>query len=294
MSGLIWSIGDLTIHRVDELCEPVFPIEMFIHGLPADAVTSNLDWLAPDFIEVKTMNAIMSDHSWVVKTGRHNILIDSCWGNNKPRPDYGGNLNTSWLDRLAAHGLQPEDIDYVMCTHLHADHVGWNTRLIDGRWVPTFPNARYLFGRTDFEYWSNASNVQYGHDLAFEDSVLPCVEAGLAELVDDGYAVDEMFVMEDAPGHTVGHMIIRAQSKGQTGVFSGDVFHAPIQLPYPDCNSVACGLPEQAKATRRALLDHCAEHGHVLFTAHFPPPSCGTVSRKGDGFRFNAYPPIGG
>jgi glyoxylase-like metal-dependent hydrolase (beta-lactamase superfamily II) len=293
MNALTWAIGDLTVHRVDELCEPVFPIELFIEGLPEDAVSRNLDWLAPDFIDPKTMNAIMSDHSWVIKTPHHNILIDSCWGNNKPRPDYGGDLNTPWLDRLAAHGLQPEDIDFVMCTHLHADHVGWNTRLIDGRWVPTFPNARYLFGRTDFDYWSTATNVQYGHDLAFQDSVLPCVEAGLADLVDGGYALGDTVIMEDAPGHTAGNMVIRARSNGKTGMFSGDVFHAPIQLAFPGSNSVACSLPDQARATRRALLDECAEHGHVLFPAHFPPPSCGKVSPHGEGFRFHPSAPLG-
>jgi len=101
--------------------------------------------------------------------------------------------------------------------------------------------------------------------------------------------VEDAFVMEDAPGHTVGNMIVRAQSKGRTGIFSGDVFHAPIQLPFPDSNSVACALPDQARATRRALLEDCAEHGHILFPAHFPPPSCGRVSRQDNGFRFHPY-----
>jgi glyoxylase-like metal-dependent hydrolase (beta-lactamase superfamily II) len=282
-----WKIGELRVDRVEELCEPVFPLEMFFEGLPPDAVQQNLDWLVPDFIEAGTLKAIMSDHSWVVRTPKHTVLIDTCWGNAKPRPDYGGNLATPWLERLAALGLRPEAIDFVMCTHLHADHVGWNTRLVDGRWVPTFPNARYLFGRRDYDYWSNASNVQYGHDVAFQDSVLPCIEAGLATLVDGGYTLDDTVTMEDAPGHTAGNMVIRARSGGATGIFTGDVFHAPIQLRFPDVNSVACDLPDLARTTRRQLLGECADHGHMMFPGHFPSPYCGTASRERDHFRFH-------
>jgi glyoxylase-like metal-dependent hydrolase (beta-lactamase superfamily II) len=279
-----WRIGELKVHRVEELCEPVFPVEQFLQDLPADAVMRNLDWLVPNFIEPTTMRAIMSSHAWVIQTPHHNMIIDTCWGNDKPRDIYGGNFDLPWLDRLGALGLTPEDIDFVMCTHLHADHIGWNTRLLDGRWVPTFPNARYLFGRKEFDYWSNCEDNN--QVIAFEDSVLPCIEAGLATLVDNDYAIDDTMIMEDAPGHTAGNMVVRACSNGMTGIFSGDVFHVPIQFRYPDVNSIACSLPEEARATRRRLLDECAEHGHLLLPGHFPAPFAGRAKRDQDAYLF--------
>jgi glyoxylase-like metal-dependent hydrolase (beta-lactamase superfamily II) len=281
-----WAIGALRIHPIEELCEPVFPLELFLSGLPDDAIDRNIDWLMPDFIDPETRKAIMSDHAWLVRTPHHNVLIDTCWGNHKPRPDYGGHLNTPWLARLAAIGLAPADIDFVTCTHLHADHVGWNTQLIDGRWVPTFPKARYLIGRCEYDYWSQATNRAYGHDAAFQDSVLPCMEAGLVTLVEGGYAFDDALTLQDAPGHTEGNMVVRATSGGATGIFCGDVVHLPIQLKYPEVNSIACDLPQLARKTRRLLLNECAEAGHLLCPGHFPAPYVGRVSRAGEAYRF--------
>ena len=281
-------IGNLRIDRVEELCAPLIRLHDLLPDLPEDAIERHRDWLFPTHIDPASGLAVMSEHSWVVRTPHHNVLIDGCWGNHKPRPGFGNGLDTPWLARLAEIGLRPDDIDFVMCTHLHADHVGWNTRLVDGRWVPTFPNARYLFGRGEYDYWEGrVDTTRFGHGAAFQDSVLPCVAAGLAELVDGGHAVGDHLLIEAAPGHTSGNLVIRASSDGRSALFSGDVVHAPIQLYYPEVNSIACDLPELARSTRQRILDEAVEYGHLLFPGHFAAPHFGSVSRRSHGFAYH-------
>jgi glyoxylase-like metal-dependent hydrolase (beta-lactamase superfamily II) len=201
----------------------------------------------------------------------------------------GNELNTPWLSRLADKGLRAEDIDFVMCTHLHADHVGWNTRLVNGHWVPTFPNARYLFARREYDYWNpmtGPDSRSHRYDGVFEDSVLPCVEAGLATLIDEGFIVDDALRVEDAPGHSEGNILIRASSRGITGLFTGDCIHTPLQIVYPNCSTSSCIDPEAAIATRRRILSECAEYDHLLIPAHFPAALFGRVAAHGDSFRY--------
>lgn len=284
------AIGDLRIDRVEELCGAYVGLDEFLDGIPREVLSRDPAWRARHGIDPETGNLVLSVHSWIVRTRHHTILIDTCHGNDKDRGEgnFGHMFQIDWLGRLAAKGLQPEDIDFVMCTHLHVDHVGWNTRLIDGRWVPTFPNARYIFGRKEYEHWHpdmGASNF-YGQGIAFADSVLPCVEAGQADIVEDGYTLDDELTLEPAPGHTPGTCVIRASSAGQGGLFVGDCMHSPLQLAYPDVNSMACELPDAARTTRRRLLADCAEHGHLLLPAHFPPPFAGHVRADGDAFDY--------
>lgn len=286
-------IGDIRVQRIGEFCGPSVPADFFLRDVPENAIELNSDWLYPDIVDQKSQLLVTSVHSWIVRTKHHNVLIDGCYGNDKSRPGLpvGDMIQTDWLDRLAACGLQPEDIDFVMCTHLHADHVGWNTRLIDGRWVPTFPNARYLFSRREYEHWNPLGDNAdaYGQTNVFEDSVLPCMEAGLVTFVEHGHSVDDELIIEDAQGHTVGNSIIRGISNGMTGLFTGDCLHTPLQIAYPQINSVACELPEQARATRLRILEEAAEHGHLLLPAHFPPPHVCKVERSGTGFRYAPF-----
>jgi glyoxylase-like metal-dependent hydrolase (beta-lactamase superfamily II) len=176
-----------------------------------------------------------------------------------------------------------------MCTHLHVDHVGWNTKLENGQWVPTFSNARYLFGRKEFEFISRlieAPDAEWDRGY-YNDSILPVVEADQMDLVDDGYSLGDRLTLELSPGHTPGHMTIRADGKGQTGLFVGDALHHPLQIHYPEVISRFCTDPVSAVATRRRYLSECADHGHVLLPAHFGPPHFGRISRNGDAFRFH-------
>lgn len=226
---------------------------------------------------------IMPEHSWIVRTPHYNVVIDPTWGNDKHRPGFGNMLKIPWLERFALSGLEPADIDYVFCTHMHTDHVGWNTKLVDEKWVPTFPNARYLFPRKDYEYWSTNKRTDFGHDLAFQDSVLPIVEAGLSELIDEGYTIDNCLTTEYATGHTVGHMTLKVQSRGESAVFMGDSIHTPKQVYYPLCNTIICDLQEEASQTRLRVLSECARNNTLLIGAHFPAPYIGRVKSDGKG-----------
>jgi glyoxylase-like metal-dependent hydrolase (beta-lactamase superfamily II) len=176
-----------------------------------------------------------------------------------------------------------------MCTHLHADHVGWNTRLRDGRWVPTFPNARYLFARREYEHWSPdiGGAEGLGQEGVYEDSILPCVEAGLVTLVDDGYVLDDAPQVEPAPGHPAGNSVVRARDRDKIGLFTGDCMHTPLQIACPEVNSIVCDDPVQARTTRRRILAEAAEYGHLLIPAHFPCPYVGRVSAQGDAFKYH-------
>jgi glyoxylase-like metal-dependent hydrolase (beta-lactamase superfamily II) len=247
-------------------------------------------WLVPTFYDPAADRLRTSMHSWVVKTKHHRVLIDACIGNHKPRTiPYFNMRNEPWLERLAACGCAPEDIDFVLCTHLHADHVGWNTQLRDGRWVPTFPNAKYLFGRVEYERWDPR---RAGHEPrsinenVFEDSILPVVEAGQMQLVDDGHALDDMLTVEAATGHTSGHAQIRLKSNGHEGIFSGDIIHHPVQVPYPELRSMFDDFPGEAAATREKLLSECAERNLLLLPSHFAEPHyCRIGARKGGAFQ---------
>ena len=282
-------IGDLRIDHVEEFCFSEAPPHQLFTDLPPDAVNRHLHWLAPDFFDAEQGNIISSSHSWVIRTPHHVVLVDTCCGNDKNRPAFEmcHRLSVPWLERLAAHGVQPEDVDFVMCTHLHLDHVGWNTRLIDGRWVPTFPNARYIVNRREYDYWAAfeaSGQIDPVNENVFADSVLPVMEAGQIVLVDEGYALDDALSVEACDGHSEGHVMLKAFSRGQGGLFIGDMMHSPLQIPYPDSNSIFCQFPDRARATRRRVLCESAEKGHWLLPAHFPAPHVVKVKENGGAF----------
>ena len=214
-----WTIGSATVTRVEEqLGITNQPCEKYFRNFERDVLERHLDWLAPDHYSPQHDRFVTSVHSWLIRSGDLTILLDTCGGNHKDRPwtHRFHQLNTPYLERLRAAGAAPEDIDMVLCTHLHADHVGWNTMLRDGRWVPTFPNAKYLFSRTDDAYWDMRKNPAMASDprhVAYEDSVLPVVQSGQAVLVDDGYDVTSKLSVEAAPGHSPGHVAVQARGR---------------------------------------------------------------------------------
>jgi glyoxylase-like metal-dependent hydrolase (beta-lactamase superfamily II) len=252
-------------------------------------------WLGENFIQPDADVVYLSVHSYVVRTPRRNILVDTCCGNDKQRASMPAwhLLNTPYLNELAAIGLRPEDIDIVLCTHLHADHVGWNTRLIDGRWVPTFPNARYVMNRDEYGHWRKAHDANPPLPVtrgAFLDSVLPVVESGQAMMVSGDFHVDvelgDGVWLESAPGHTPGHVCVHAQSDGRHALLCADAVHHPIQLTYPHIVTTADHDPAQATETRRRLFDRYADTDTILLPAHFPEPTAGRIVGHGDAFRF--------
>ena len=286
-----FDLGDLAVHRVEEIVDPNCDGLAFFPDLTPEILSRNLHWLAPRFWDVERNFMVLTMQTWVLKTRHHTVLVDTCNGNHKDRPLFPvvNQLNTPYLDRLRAVGCAPEDVDFVLCTHMHVDHVGWNTRLEDGRWVPTFPNAKYLFSRKEYEQYlpENFVNGEAPMFLnVFEDSVLPVIAAGQAQFVDGGYQVNESVAIDPAPGHTPGHYIVRAGSAGNLGVFVGDAIHNPIQIAEPQISTAYCTDRALAARTRLRILEDCAEHGHLLVPTHFAPPYVGRVERSGDRFRF--------
>jgi glyoxylase-like metal-dependent hydrolase (beta-lactamase superfamily II) len=228
-------------------------------------------------------------HSWLVRCGDLTILLDSCGGNHKDRPwtPRFHQQSIPFLQRLRDVGTAPEDVDIVLCTHLHADHVGWNTKLHDGRWVPTFPNAKYLFSHTEDTYWDYRKNPAMADDVrhkAYEDSVLPVVLSGQAVLVDDGYDVTSQISVEAAPGHSPGHVMFRLADAGHRAVFCGDVIHHALQVYAPHWNHMADEWPAEAAISRRKLLESCVEQRALLFPIHFGAPHVALIEEAASGF----------
>ncbi|HUT49741.1 MAG TPA: MBL fold metallo-hydrolase [Alphaproteobacteria bacterium] len=287
-----WTFNDVAVERVLEFEMPLIAPEILLPDATPEAIAADLDWLTPQLLDPATGHLVMAFHSLVVKTERHTIVVDTCGGNDKPRPGKPRYDRKHWpyLDALAKAGVQPEAVDYVLCTHLHVDHVGWNTRLENGRWVPTFPNAKYLFGRTEYDFWQAEWRAPDFPDDPFgEDSVLPVIEAGLAQFIEDDFAFDDAVTLEPTPGHTPGHLCLHVGGGNKGGgdaVLSGDLMHHALQCAHPDWNSIFCVDPAQSRATRRRFLERYADTGTLIMPAHFPTPTAGRVESAKDGFRF--------
>jgi glyoxylase-like metal-dependent hydrolase (beta-lactamase superfamily II) len=282
-------IGDITIHRIVEFDTPVFDVMPFFPSLTKELLDENRDWLEPRFLDPASQKLVLCIQSYLVQTPHHNILIDSCVGNHKPRP-----VRPFWhmmkADRyeknFAATGLTVNDIDYVMCTHLHTDHVGWNTRLENGRWVPTFPKAKYLFADRELEHWTRRYKENPEAFPQVGDSVLPIVEAKRHELVKSEHAFNDHIHLIPTPGHTIDHYSVQLRAGGQEAVITGDMVHSPLQARYPELGMMADHDSKQAGETRRKLFGRICDTPTLLCTAHFPSPSAGRITRWGDGFRF--------
>lgn len=283
-------IGDISIDVAVEMAiDDGFPANMLVPSFEQDIVERNRELLVPFCYNPGTGGLKLSIHSWVMRVGKEVILIDTCNGNDKERPNFelAHKLNLPYLDKLAALGVKPEDVTMVMCTHLHVDHCGWNTRLKNGKWVPTFPNARYVFSRAELEQWDTRKNPLGADDInlnVFDDSVLPVIEAGLVDVVDGDKDLNEMMRLELAPGHTRGSMVMKLQSKGQHAMFAGDTMHSPVQAMRPHWSSGFCSDPVQSAQTRRKLIEHCVDKNALLMPAHFPPPHGVRVRAQGENF----------
>jgi glyoxylase-like metal-dependent hydrolase (beta-lactamase superfamily II) len=281
-----YSIGEISIIQVIEQRGASFAPEVLFPDWDPAILEQQRALMVPACFDERDGRLISSIHTWVLRTRHHTIHVDSCAGNHKNRPSVPRfhQLNLPFLEGLAAAGVSPESVDYVMCTHLHADHCGWNTRLLDGRWVPTFPNARYLFSKAEYEHWRGPAGKQGVNAGVYEDSVLPVVESGQAEIVDGEGSVGDGLMFHPTPGHTVGHVAIKLQSREHRAVFSGDIMHQPLQVFRPDWNSAFCEDPTRARASRRWLFEHAADTGSTVFTAHFANSSAGRITRHGDRF----------
>lgn len=286
-----WAIGEVTVTRIEEQLGPAGrKSDQYLAGFERETLVRHLHWLTPHHYSPEDDRLITSIHSWLIRTKHHTILLDCCGGNHKNRPGFPRfhERDMPFLQQLRSAGAEPEDIDIVLCTHLHSDHVGWNTMLKDGRWVPTFSNAKYLFSRVENEVGDPRCNPAAEADLqrsfAYRDSVLPVIEAGQAVLVDGGHTVDDGLTIVPAPGHTLGHIAMWLTNSSQRALFSGDVLHHALQVYAPHWNSAFCELPDIARKTRLQVLEQCVEHRATLFPGHFGFPHAARILRAGDGF----------
>lgn len=282
--SLKYSVGDLTIHRIIEQETTFFPALELMPSLTPEVLAENRAWMREANALDDQDVLILCFQSYVIKTPHHTILVDSCIGNDKPRPRPKWNMKTddTYARALSAAAVSVDDIDFVMCTHLHVDHVGWNTRLENGRWVPTFPNARYVFAKHEFDYWSE-QNAK-AEIAPFADSVLPVVEAKRHQIVGNGHQIGDHVRILPTPGHTPGHVAFTFGRGKDDAVFSGDLMHSPIQTLYPEMSVKFDVDPAAAATTRRSFLERYCDTDTLCCTAHFPSPSVGKIKRKGNAF----------
>ncbi len=295
----VWQVGNVKITRIAEADDFALDPE-FIFKMNADAIRKH-EWLLPNFITPKG-EIIVSIHAFVIDTGSRRVVVDTCIGNDKKRHTaMWNNLQGPFLSDLAAAGYPAETIDTVVCTHLHVDHVGWNTRWVEGRWIPTFPNARYLFGRVEWEHWQHEIELEAAKAAAEDshaanlietgtvmgDSVLPIIKAGQQQLVEVNHRVSDEISLEHTPGHTPGHVCVRISSQGEEAVITGDLLHHPVQCSIPELGTHVDWNPSKGEETRRKFFSGCADKPVMVLGSHFAKPTAGWVVSHGSSWRFS-------
>jgi len=278
-----WRIGEVMVSKIVEL-EVTGGSRFILPEATYEAVLP-IGWLQPDFSDERG-RLKMSIHALVVETPSRRILVDTCLGNDKEnrRIPTWNKLQTRFLADLAAAGHPRETIDTVVCTHLHVDHVGWNTMLVDGRWVPTFPNARYLIGRIEYKHWTSQQDRE-DMTAILADSVTPVWEAGLVDLVETDHRICDEISLVPTPGHTPGHVSVRISSRGEEALITGDFMHHPCQIARPQWSSTADSDPAEARRTREAMLTTFAGTPTLVIGTHFAGRTAGRIVRDGNAYR---------
>lgn len=286
------TVGNIKVTRVLEYAGPTHLPSFLFPDLDPAQLAQQSELMSPNHWIEHMNRLIVTIQLWIVNTGNDIILIDTGVGNLKPRADIPrmNQLNTLVKEWLIAAGAAPEDVTHVVMTHLHSDHVGWNTIWKDGRWTPTFPNARYHFPEDDFVFCREGKNKEPGvidvFGDSFFDSVMPVWDAGLAQLIKPGQEIANCLSVESAVGHSPGQVAFRIHADGQQLIFCGDIMHSPIQIVYPHINSGYCLWPDLARSTRLAFLNDAADQNALIFPMHFGAPYCGYIRREGNGFTF--------
>jgi glyoxylase-like metal-dependent hydrolase (beta-lactamase superfamily II) len=298
------TFGDVTVTRAVESVGSVgMTPEQFLPGTAPAAWQDHEALLRPHHLEsngdgVLDSTARVAFQSWVFRSGGKVVLFETAIGDDKDRPDVPSwsHLKTGFLDRLAATGIRPENVDIVVNSHLHADHIGWNTRLVDGVWVPTFPNARYLMPQDDLDFWDPERGADTimgpGAHLAWADSIQPVLDAGQVTAWRGIHRIDENLTLEAAPGHTPGSAMLRVTSGDAEALFIGDTIHSPAQVHDHHTSSCFCEDPATAEATRIRVFGEAADKGLLMFPSHTPGHGGFTVTRDGNGFAFAQWAPL--
>jgi glyoxylase-like metal-dependent hydrolase (beta-lactamase superfamily II) len=289
------TLGDVTVTRIKET-EGSFPITALLapEGGREDW-EQNSSSLAPNHWDPESNEIQVGITSYLLRSVGKNILIDTGGGNGKERPYFPAvaHLDTDYLEQLEREGVSPEDVDTVVCTHLHMDHVGWNTVLRDRQWVPTFPNATYLFANEDFEFWNPLNEKKPKGALinqnAYEDSIAPVHDAGQARLWSGSYTLDENLTLVAAPGHTPGTAVLNVTSGSDRAIFVGDILNHPMQIMRPRWNSCFCENPEESRSTRKKILSRAADTNALIFATHFVGGEAAEIERHGENFRIKTW-----
>ncbi|WP_405657677.1 MBL fold metallo-hydrolase [Streptomyces sp. RK9] len=299
-----FTLGDVEVLRVEELRGRFGSGRVLVPDCPPEVWDAHRKWLEPDFWEPGDDQVVGVVQTWVLRSEGRTILVDTGVGNGRRRPGspHFDQLETDYLGRLAAVGVRPEDVDVVVNTHLHGDHVGWNTRAEGDSWVPAFPNASYLMPAADHAYFSpeGAAARPVPRDDAgrarreeqrniFADSVEPVVRAGQAVLWEGGHRIDGHLALEPAPGHTPGSSVLRLASGSDRAVFVGDLLHTPVQILEPGCSSCLCEDPAGAAVSRRRVLERAADEGELFVPAHFGGSGVAEVRREGGKFGIRGW-----
>lgn len=282
-------LGHATIHGIVEQVGPFFDGRVFFPGLTDALMAEHRSWLEPRYFEPVTGKVMLTIQSFLIRTRHHTILVDSCVGNHKQRPNrpHWHMMQSDTYERnLAAAGVKLSDIDYVLCTHLHGDHVGWNTRLENGHWVPTFPKAKYLLSGVELDYWTKRHAADAASCAWIGDSVLPIVEARKAEIVNSDHALGDVVSLLSTPGHTIDHFAVRVGAPEGDVLITGDMVHSPIQVRYPELGMFSDYDSREAGDTRRRVFEQVCDSSTRLCNTHFAAPSVGRITRWDDGFRF--------
>lgn len=281
-----WTVGRVRITRIVEIAGVGGTRFILPQGIPEEI--QKMPWLAPHYATAEG-RLRLNVQSWIVDTPTRKIIVDTCIGNDKSDrsvPLWNG-LAKPFLSDLAKAGYPADTIDTVLCTHLHVDHVGWNTRLVNSQWVPTFTSARYVFGQTEYDHWS-AHSLEGEHKAVFEDSVQPIVARGLADLVNNDHRICDEVSLIPTPGHTPGHHSILIKSDGATALLTGDIAHHPCQMARLGWSSTVDSDPVQSIETRKMVFSRFADTPALVFGGHFDP---GHIVRDGDAFKFIPAPP---
>ncbi|GAA2348290.1 MBL fold metallo-hydrolase [Streptomyces kunmingensis] len=292
------ALGNVTITRIWEYFGSVeMTPETFFPESPKEVWNGAASWLDPHFLDSETNIVNSAIQTWLLRSGGKTILVDTGVGNHKDRPyaPVWNRLETDFLANLARAGVAPEDVDIVINTHLHVDHVGWNTYLSGRQWIPTFPNATYLMPKDDFDFWNPENShrsLGSGNQNVFEDSVAPVHRAGQTLLWENSHQIDADLRLDAAPGHTPGSSVLTLTSGTDRAVFVGDMLHSPVQIIEPDSNSCFCEDPAGARATRRKVLGWAADNNALVIPAHLGGHGAAEVAREGDKFAIKGWAPF--
>ncbi|MFU8817305.1 MAG: MBL fold metallo-hydrolase [Pseudomonadales bacterium] len=278
---LSWQIGAVRVSRIVELTTASLGPHLLPQATPQRLL--EVPWLRP-FVDEQG-RLVLSIHALVVESQGRTLVVDTCIGNDKPRSYPRWNhMQSDFLERFQSAGFALDRVDTVLCTHMHVDHVGWNTRWVNGAWAPTFPNARYLYAEREWHHWRHEPQ-DYGPVI--EDSVQPIFDAGLADLVADDHRVTDEVWLEPTPGHTPGHVSVHIRSQGEEAVITGDMIHHPCQIIHPEWSSTADWDQDQSALTRQAFLQRYGDGPVLVIGTHFAAPTAGTIVRDGDSYRLS-------